>query len=216
MKKYGWALACVLLAAMLLGSWRIGSLLDLTAEISLERVCWQGRTYSPVYGAYTQRNLLALGRDGWMIRAVEEDPSHTFIAVQSFRENALLAADDYAVPTEGELTAVAWHGRYITDAAFLAAMAEIDAGKTVSFTWETPGIDRYTDNQQMRRLYFAYDHCPVATNAGGYMGRINGAWVITLDVPTAVNPFAAVPDLYTVDCYVIPEAYGDLLSAYFQ
>lgn len=216
MKKYWRVVACVLLAAMLVGIGRLWSLLDLSAEIRLERVTRQGRTYSPVHGAYTQGGLLALGRDGWMIRTVEEDPSHTFIAVQSLRENALLAADDYAVPTEGELTAVAWHGRYITDAAFLSAMTEINAGKTVSFTWETPGIDRYTDSQQMRRLYFAYDHCPVATNAGGYMGRINGAWVITLDVPTAVNPFAAVPDLYTVDCYAIPEEYGAVLSAYFQ
>ena len=94
------------------------------------------------------------------------------------------------------------------------ALAKIEAEKTTSFTYETDGIFALTDNQHMRRLYFAYDNCPIATNYKGYMGKVNGAWVITTYISHDTRNEDGSPKPYSVGCYVIPEEYWDKSVAF--
>ena len=51
----------------------------------------------------------------------------------------------------------------------------------------------------MKKLYFAYEDCPVATVYKGYLGKINGQWAITTDG----------------GCYSIPDKYSKILEKYF-
>ncbi len=190
---------------------------DYSAEFfSSERMIWDGKEYSAISGDYTEGRTIARDKNGNLhINTVEQDPSHTFVAVRSFLDNYLMVADDYAVPEAGELTTVSWNGEYITDTEFLNALAKIEDEKQTSFTFETEGIFRWTENQRMRRLYFAYENCPVATNFKGYMGKVNGKWVITTYISQDVVNEDGSPKPYSVGCYEIPEEYWDILSKYF-
>ena len=152
----------------------------------------------------------------WVINSVKEDPSHTFIVARSFLDQRLMVSDDYAVPTSGELTTVCWHWKYVSDPLFLDAMQKIEAEKTTSFIYQTDNITTVTEKQHMRHLYFAYENCPVTTNYKGYMGKINGEWVITTKISTDQTTENGSPKLICVSCYKIPDKYWDILSKYFN
>ena len=210
-------LLLILIAVVVFKLWEAGAFIfDHTAEVSLNHVTWNGKTYSAISGAYTEGRTIAKGKNDWVINLVEEDPSHTFIVSRSFLDDSLLVSDDYAVPVSGKLTTVSWNGSYITDAFFLDALEKIDASKTTTFTYETEGIYLLTDHQQMRDLYFAYENCPVATNFKGYMGKVNGEWVITTDISRDRTNDDGSPKPYSVSCYTIPDEYGAVLSKYFD
>lgn len=197
--------------------WHTGLFLyDPSAEIYLEYVSWNGREYSNISGSYTEGKRIVKGKKAWEINAVEEDPSHTFIVARTFLDQRLLVADDYNVPTEGKLTTVSWNDVYITDPLFLEAITKIEAEKTTSFTYETNGIYVLRENQHMRSLYFAYDNCPVTTNFIGYMGKVNGEWVITTYISEDTRNKDGSPKWYPVSCYRIPDTYWDILSEYFD
>ena len=185
---------------------------DRSAQIHANHATWKGRNYSPISGQYSEGKTLAKDKDsGWKIIEVEEDPSHTFISIRSFLDDYLMVADDYEVPTSGELTTAYWNRTYITDTEFLHAVSQIAAQRTTSFTYKTDGIERLTDTQQMKKLYFAYEDCPIATNYIGYLGKVNGEWVMTTEISQA-----DYPNPYFVSCYKIPEEYWDILSEHFR
>lgn len=187
-----------------------------TADVSLNRVIWNGKEYSPVSGEYTEGRTIAKGEGDWVVNAVKEDSAHTFIVARSFLDQQLMVLDGYTVPTAGELTTVCWNGNYITDASFLKAVSKIETKKITDFTYETEGIFQLTDTQHMRALYFAYENCPVATNYIGYMGKVNGKWVITTDISADKTNADGLPKTNTVGCYVIPAEYHDILTKYFD
>ena len=188
-----------------------------SVEVTSNHVVWDEKEYYPAYGVYTEGKTIAKGKEAdWKINSVKEDPSHTFIVARSFLDQYLLVSSDYVIPTEGRVTIIAWNGKYITDEMFINTMTNIEKEKTTTFTYETDGIFQLTDFQQMRELYFAYEDCPVATEFKGYMGKVNGEWVITIYISNdTVNPDGS-PKKYTVNCYKIPKEYGDILSQYFN
>lgn len=190
---------------------------DHSADVGTNDVDWNGRRYSNVSGKYTVGKTIATSKDfNWDVNEVKEDPSHTFIAASSFLDNNLYVADDYEIPKSGEITKIYWSGNYITDENFIQALTEIDAIKTASFDYETDGIFVLTDDQRMKDLYFAYEDCPIATEFKGYMGKINGNWVITTYISPDQRNDDGSPKPYTVTCYSIPEQYASILEKYFE
>lgn len=197
--------------------WESGVFAERAEYVSSERVIWNGKEYSSISGEYTEGRTIAKSKEGnWTINSVEEDPSHTFIVARSFLDQYLFVADDYTVPASGKLTAVSWNGVYITDTSFLDAVSKIEAEKSTSFTYETDAIFQLTENQHMRELSFAYENCPVATNYKGYMGKVNGEWVITTYISRDTRNDDGSPKPYSVSVYVIPDEYRDILSEYFS
>lgn len=190
---------------------------DRSAIVGIEGMIWNGKGYSTVSGQYTEGRTIAKSADGsWDINEVKEDPSHNFVVVRSFLDQRLYVADDYIIPTSGEITKVYWNGAYIENEDFLKAMSEIDATKTTSFDYETDAIFSLTDNQHMKILYVAYENCPVATVYKGYLGKINGNWTITTLVSDDQRNEDGSPKPYTVGCYSIPDKYTDILEAFFE
>ena len=202
----------VIIALML---WRL--LCIPTAEVSSNHVIWNEKEYCQAYGVYTEGKTIAKGKEAdWKINSVKEDPSHTFIVARSFLDQYLFVSSDYIIPTEGRVTTISWNGEYITDEMFINTVTNIEKEKTTTFTYETDGIYQLTDTQQMRALYFAYEDCPVTTEFKGYMGKVNGEWVITTYISNdKVNPDGS-PKQYSVGCYKIPKELRDILSQYFS
>lgn len=173
---------------------------DRSAVVYAEGMVWKGQDYSRISGEYTEGRTIAKSEDGgWRIKEIEEDPSHTFVVARSFLDQYLYVSDDYTVPTSGKITKICWNREYIEDEEFIKALSEIDAAKTTSFAYETETIFELKDHQRMKKLYFAYEGCPVATVYKGYLGKINGKWAITTDG----------------GCYSIPDQYSTILKKYF-
>lgn len=181
--------------------WRAGVFVtDRSAIVYAEGMTWKGQDYSRVGGDYTEGRTIAKSEDGsWDINEVKEDPSHTFVVARSFLDDFLYVSDAYTIPTSGEITKICWNREYIEDKEFIKALSEIDAAKTTSFAYNTETIFELKDNQRMKKLYFAYEGCPVATVYKGYLGKINGKWAITTDG----------------GCYSIPDKYSQVLEKYF-
>ncbi|MGN0172609.1 MAG: hypothetical protein ACI39E_07480 [Acutalibacteraceae bacterium] len=178
---------------------------------------WNGACYSLVSGDYTEGQIIAKSEDGaWNIKEVKEDPTHTFLVARSFLDQYLYVSDEYAVPASGEITAVCWGGKYIQDTAFLQRIAKIESEKTASFTYQTEGIFMLTEHQHMKRLYYAYEDCPVATEYKGYMGKVEGKWVITTYISSDQKNKDGSPKPYYVSCYAIPDEYVQILERYFK
>lgn len=173
---------------------------DRSAIVHVEGMVWKGQDYSRISGEYTEGRTIAKSEDGsWKINEVKEDPSHTFVVARSFLDQYLYVSDAYTIPTSGEITKICWNREYIEDKEFIKALSEIDAAKTTSFAYNTEAIFVLKDNQRMKKLYFAYEGCPVATVYKGYLGKINGKWAITTDG----------------GCYSIPDKYSQVLEKYF-
>lgn len=202
---------CVFLGIFVL-LWGSGFIVfDNSAIVYAESLIWNEKNYVATGGEYTEGRTIAKSKDGWSINEVEEDPSHTFVVVRSFIDQYLYVADDYTIPTSGEITKICWANEYIEDKEFLKALSEIDATKTASFDYETEAIFKLTDTQRMKPIYFAYENCPIATEYKGYLGKINGKWAVTAegkDEESYPNPNA-------VSCYAIPDEYSEILEKYF-
>ncbi len=195
--------------------YRLGSkgafVTDDSAVFTGSKLTWNGKSYSSAGGVYTEGKRIAKTSDGWDVNEVREDPDHNFVVVRSFLDQYLMVADDYTIPSSGKLTMVNWHGDPVTDSEFLEAILEINVQKSTSFTYETEGIFIVTDRQHMREVYYAYEACPVATFFQGYLGKVDGRWVMTTDIeqPTYPHP-------YLVGCYEIPDEYEGILEKYFE
>ena len=211
------ALALVIVGVAIYVMWDRGVFItDNSAAVGGEWMTWNGKTYVQISGEYSGGRAIAKTKDGnTMIHEVKGDPSHTFMVASSFLNQRLYVLESYQIPQSGELTTVCWNGTFITDTEFLDAMAKIEAEKTTSFTYETDGIYAWRDNQRMKTLYFAYENCPVTTIYKGYMGKVNGEWVITTEISLDQRDENGAPKPYTVGCYRIPREYWDILSKYF-
>lgn len=217
-KKIAIPVCVIAVIGLFLSLWYCGVFVtDRSAKFGVGGLTWNGKSYSPASGDYTEGRTIAKTEDGsWDINEVKEDPSYTFVVVRSFLDQRLFVADDYDIPTSGEVTKASWNGKTITDPEFLSAVSEIEAEKTASFSYETEGIFMLTDTQKMRALYFAYEDCPVATQYKGYLGKVGGKWAITTDISSDQRNDDGSPKPYTVSCYSIPDQYASILEQYFS
>jgi len=209
MKKHWRILLLVVLALLLIGlaflkGWIVT---DHSAQRRGEGVFWNGIMYVGASGEYTEDRTIAKTEDGWNIVSVKEDKSHTFVVLRSFLDNYLLVREDYEIPTSGTVTAGSWNGKKIEDAAFCAAVAAIVEGKQSDFSYETSAISHLREDQHMRRLYLAYENCPIGTEFVGWMGTVNGVWCITTQVSSTSD---------TVWCYEIPQEYISVLEPFIS
>ena len=189
---------------------------DRSAKVSIEGMIWNDKSYSTINGEYTEGRTIAKSEDGsWEINEVKEDPSHTFVVARSFLDNYLYVSDDYVVPTSGEITKVCWYGEYIEDKEIIKALSEIDTTKTTTFDYETEAIFMLNDIQRMKPLYFAYENCPIAAVNKGYLGKINGKWVMTTYISSDQYNEDGSRKPHTVGCYSIPDKYSQILEKYF-
>lgn len=189
--------------------------LDSSATVHMEEMTWKGQDYSPVGGEYTEGRTIAKSKDGWKINEVKEDPSHTFVVARSFLDQYLYVSDEYTIPTSGKITKACWNGEYIENEEFIQALTQIDRVKTTSFDYETEAVFVLNDSQRMKQVYFAYENCPVATVNKGWLGKINGKWVITTYISSNQNNEDGSSTPYTVGCYSIPDDYSQILEKYF-
>lgn len=206
------------IAVIIARLWQAGIIVfDYAEFVAREYVRWNGREYSLIGGEYSEGKTVARDKNDFSmkIKEVNEDPSHTFIVVRSFLDQSLLVADDYEVPTSGELTTVCWDEKYIKDSQFLEAVSRIYSERKALFSYATDGIWIEDENHKMEALYFAYDGCPVTTNFIGYMGKVYGKWAITTYISNDTRNPDGSPKEYRVDCYEIPEEYGEILSKYW-
>ncbi len=137
-------------------------------------VSWKSRTYVPAYGSYNEYRQVAKTSDGYSIIEIEEDPTHTFIVLRDFLDQWLLVDENYTIPTEGEVTSVAWNDVQSTDPAFCLAISDILDRAEADFTYETEYIFGRTDSQTLRSVHVGYEHCPISSDFVGYMGLVNG------------------------------------------
>ena len=181
---------------------------DHSAQRRGEGVYWNGVLYVPCSGEYTEGKTIAKTEDRWQINEAVEDKSHTFIVLRSFLDQYLLVREDYAIPSNGEITSLCWNGKYINDETFISSVVVILRDAKPTFEYETDGIFQLKNGQKMRPLIAAYSNCPIATEHIGYMGNVNGTWCITLDHP---------PKTYgKVSCYAIPPEYTDILDRFIS
>lgn len=189
---------------------------DRSAIVHVEGMKWNGKDYSRIGGEYTEGRTIAKSDNGWKINEIKEDPSHTFVVVRSFLDQYLYVADDYEIQTNGNITKVCWDGEYIDNKEFISALTEIDSIKTTSFDYEIEEpIFVVNDNKKMKPLRFAYEGCPVATVHKGYLGKINGKWVITTYISSNQYNDDGSYKPYAVGCYLIPDKYSNILKKYF-
>lgn len=191
-------------------------LFDRSAERQGEGVYWNGVVYQPCAGEYTEGKTIAKTTDGSRINEVEEDDTHTFIVLRSFLDQYLLVREDYAIPSSGEITTVFWNGEEIADAAFRDAVTAILSVAETDMEYVTDGIYQLTGGQHMRPLFVGYQNCPIGTEFKGYMGQINGQWVITTDIADDRTNVDGSPKSCTVGCYTIPPTYHEILNQYLS
>ena len=177
-----------------------------SANVFMEGLEFDGKLYRGASGEhYTEGRTI--GKDGnWKIKEIKEDPSHTFIVARSFLDQRLYVLEDYTIPTSGTVTKAYWNFKEITDESFLETISKLNAEKKTTFTFETEAIFQLTDHQKMRRIYLAYENCPIATVYEGYLGVVDGRWAITTNSE----------EMGLVECYEIPEKYVAALEPYFD
>ncbi len=163
-----------------------------------------GKAYVSADGkGYTEGRTIAKGGDCHIV-SIKEDSTHTFVVVRSFLDQALYVLQDYKIPQDGDITKANWGGKEIIDADFFKAVSSILSLRHATDSFETEGIFMLTDTQELKELYLAYENCPIATEYKGYMGTVNGTWVITVSQNTTG----------IIDCYVIPAEYTEILEKY--
>lgn len=182
---------------------------------------WRGRRYVSIGnpGNYSEGKRIAKTVDGdWDINEVEEDDSHIFIVLRSFLDQYLYVAEDYEFQTEGELTSVCCNGRYSRKEELLQAVSEIESRKKTDFVYETDNLFSLSENQRLKTIYFGYNGSPLATERKGYIGTVNGKWVMTVGITPIYdeNDEYSMPLKYSVDCYEIPKEYISVLEKYIR
>ena len=202
--------AVLVVAALVVGAlWHLGAFVtDRSVVVGLESLHWQGRTYSPVYGKYDLGHRIAKTTNGLDVYEIEGDPDHNFLLVSSFVDSNLYVCDDYEIPNYGTVTRVNWNYKDITDKELLQAVGAILAKSHVQGSYKSAYGGLFVENeaQNLETMYVAYDNCPVATVNRGFMGKLNGKWIITVEVS---------PDRSECKYYSIPDQYVGILERYF-
>jgi len=208
--------AVVLLAAVVVFLAKGWWVLDHSGQTRGEGLVWKGVTYIPGSGAYSEGKTIAKTRDGWHINRVEEDPSHTFLVLRSFLEQWLVVREDYRIPTSGEITAVHWKRKQITDPLLLQTVTQMLAEAEPEIYYETDHIFRLSDDQDTSLLRAAYEGCPIATEDIGHLGVVDGQWIFATDIQTTSFRANGEPEQYLVSCYIIPDEQATILERYLQ
>ena len=128
--------------------------------------------------------------------------------ISSFRDSVLYADDGYAVPQSGEITKAYWNYKQMKDAEFMRTVTDILAERKIQGTYTSESGYIFIENavQDLEKLYVAYENCPVATVNKGFMGKLNGKWIITVEVS---------PDRSECKYYNIPDRYVGILERCF-
>lgn len=178
---------------------------------------WKGVRYTEYAGSYTEGKTLAMDPDKTtIIEEVKEDPSHIFLVKRSFLDQYLCVRNDYIIPTDGEITAVCWDNKKITDPLFCRVFSEIYLNDGETFTYETDNIHFLSETQKMKDVYLCYDGCPVGTNFAGYMGKVNDIWVFADKLIEVKSDNESQDISYRAICKIVPEEYIPLFKKHFD
>lgn len=202
-------MVAVLLAAVVSIMWSAGVFIsDHSVIHGIESVKWNGRTYSETYGEYELGRRIAKTTDGCDVYTIKGDSNRNFIVISSFRDTYFYVADDYTVPKSGDVTKAYWSYKQVKDERFLEAVESIIAEREAWGTYvsENGYLFFEEENQDLERLYIAYENCPAATFNAGLMGKINGRWIITVTINSEMTQCTYYP---------IPEKYHAILEKYF-
>lgn len=203
------AVVIVFFAGVMAVLWSAGFFIsDRSVVHGIEQVEWKGRTYSQISGEYELGKRIAKTTDGCDVYGIAGDPEHNFILISSFRDSVLYVDGGYAVPQSGEITKAYWNYKQMKDAEFMRTVTDTLAERKIqgTYTSESGYIFIENDVQDLEKLYVAYENCPVATVNAGYMGKLNGRWVVTVTT-----------DPYLKQCtyYNVPSKYHVVLEKYF-
>ena len=203
------AVVIMFFAGVMAVLWSAGFFIsDRSVVVGLESLEWQGRTYSPVYGKYDVGRRIAKTTNGLDVYEIKGDPEHNFLLVSSFVDSNLYVCDDYEIPNYGTVTRVNWNYKDITDKELLQVVGTILAENHVQGSYKSSYGGLFVENevQNLETLYVAHENCPVATVNKGFMGKLNGKWIVTVEVS---------PDRSECKYYNIPDRYVGILERYF-
>ena len=203
------AVTVIVLAGIFGVLWSAGFFIsDRSVVHGIERVEWKGRTYSQISGEYELGKRIAKTTDGCDVYEIAGDPEHNFILISSFRDSFLYVDDGYTVPQDGEITKAYWNYKQVKDAEFMRTVTDILAERKIQNTYTSESGYIFIENevQDLEKLCLAYDNCPVATVNAGYMGKLNGRWIITVTTDS---------NLSQCTYYNIPSKYNDILEKHF-
>lgn len=167
---------------------------------------WKGNHYVLAPGRYDHEGkVLAKTNAGDHIIEVDDDKTHTFLALRDFLDNDLYVREDYEIPASGQITKAYW-AHSLQDEDFCDALAQILANAKTDFQYVTDTPYVLGDGLEMYQLYVGYDHCPVTTENLGYLGTVNGVWCITTGIEETED------GQYLVSYYQIPPQYISFLQ----
>lgn len=185
---------------------------DKSAERTGYGMLWQGIRYVRTAGEYHEKRTIAKTTDGWKINEVKEDPSHTFVVMRDFLDQALLVREDYEIPLSGDITSVFWESKTIQNVEFCSAIAAILDAAQPDFFYETEALPVLNEHQKARIVYVAYEGCPVPTVYQGYLGMIEGEWRITIPMTKDSEGKDTPAGMQQVACYTIPAEFVPVLE----
>lgn len=184
---------------------------------------WNNSSYSHPFIGFTYSKIgkviATSSNKKVLIREIEDDKSHTFIAVGCEFESGpvVYKKDDYEIPKGGKISAIYWDCNRIKDDNFIKAVSFSinNPQDTFEYTIEGEFISTlHGDSQYMKRLSFCYGDCPVGTDSKGYMGKINGKFVIANEVYS--NNKYGIDSIRKYSCKVIPDKYIMIMEKYFK
>lgn len=215
------ALTILILCAVTAASSSCGLFVDRTAFVGTgenSRVEWRGKTYIPASGPHTLDKIIGASEDyGWTIHSVKQDPSKTFIVAASLRDSYFFVDSEYQIPTGGSITKASWgaaySGSYTNDEKILTALRELKEKIKTDFVKNETYEEYYkiSSDHKIKELWVGYEDCPIATEKLGYMGKLDGRWVITTYVNVTGTDEKGYPLGYETGCYLIPDEYIDTI-----
>ncbi|MEG2199207.1 MAG: hypothetical protein RRY25_02830 [Anaerovorax sp.] len=176
-----------------------------TAVYQDGKLFFKDAVYIPISGKYHESKTIGKTADkNWEVNAIEDDPSHCFVAARSFSDQILFVKEDYQVPQHGKLTGVYVDNLNIieTDRFCEAITAILNQSKGEKFNFETDNIHNYA-----KEIYLCYENCPVGTVWGGFIGIVNNRWVYIEPFDTSRLSEDGSPKKITISCRVIDQPY---------
>lgn len=167
-----------------------------------DTVYWKNNRYVLSKGSYKEEKKIARG-ENFSLYSVG-DLNNIFVGYRSFLDNSLYVREDFKVPVEGEITKLSWKGEFFTNKTLCNTIQKIlENTKNLK-------EKKYESNEPlfvlrpgvyMGDLWVAYENTYITTEYRGYIGILNGNWVITIDNGNYV---------------IIPEEYTDILEQHFK
>ena len=159
---------------------------DHSALVTAETLEWKGNTYVPISGKYEEGRRLARSADGWSVMEVEGDPAHRFLAARSFMDERLYVLSGFEPEATGDITLLWWGGQRFANEELsraILALWEESAEAEASVSFEVHHLFSTTGTVKLKEVYVARGDCSVATESLGYLGTVNGQWVLVTEKP---------------------------------